>query len=215
MVCFAAACDVDSEDNPVIVPMTPSNSRGGTVTAFRDASVNFQDLQTFAMPDVVAHFTPATGSPLPVSRAFDGDMLDRVRSNLIARGYTPASNPQTTAPDFVVLVGATATANHAAFVSYSWFSYWGFYSGFDSFDPGFDATWGIVYPWNSAAVVSFPRGTIVVDLIPTETVQPVRKTIRSAWAGVATALLDGTLTSADVTAAIDKMFALSPYLRAD
>jgi hypothetical protein len=206
-----AACD-DDDDLDII---DPGDGDGNViVAAFRDTTVNFQNLTTFALPDTVVHFAPATGTPVAVSRQFDDDILARVRQNLLARGYTEATDPANVAPSFVVLVGTTATENSVAFVSYSWFSQWGFYSGFDSFDPGFDSSWGIIYPWApTAGITSFERGTIVVDLIPTLTVQPLGKTINSAWAGIATGLLDGTTSTAEVNAVIDQMFVLSPYLR--
>jgi hypothetical protein len=57
-------------------------------------------------------------------------------------------------------------------------------------------------------------GTLIVDLVPTLSVNPLGKTISSAWAGVAAALLNGTVTATTVTDAINQMFALSPYLTA-
>jgi len=58
-----------------------------------------------------------------------------------------------------------------------------------------------------------PKRIFIVDMIPTgPTINPLAKTVRSVWAGVATSLLAGNITAADVSAAIDQMFALSPYL---
>src|SRR5262249_6986897 len=154
---------------------------------------------------------PVTGTPLAVSREFDQATLDRVRQDFIARGYTEITNPQTVRPDFVVLVGATATQTYNAFVGYSWFSVWGFYSGWGWFAPGFNTTWGIVYPWfGVVGVTSFERGTLVVDLIPTSSVNTTARTIKSAWTGVASSLLDGTINQSTIDAAIDEMFRLSP-----
>ena len=58
------------------------------------------------------------------------------------------------------------------------------------------------------------RGTLVVDLIPTASVNPTTRTIRSAWTGVAASLLDGTIDDNTINAAVDEMFRLSPYLTA-
>jgi hypothetical protein len=167
------------------------------------------------MPDTVVHFAPLTGTPIDISRQFDQTALDRVRQDLLARGYTQVTDPRTVRPDFVVLVGATAAQSYNAFVGYSWFSVWGFYSGWGWFAPGFNTTWGIVYPWfGVVGVTSFERGTLVVDLIPTASVNPTTRTIRSAWTGVAASLLDGTIDDNTINAAVDEMFRLSPYLTA-
>jgi hypothetical protein len=118
-------------------------------------------------------------------------------------------------PDFVVLVGATATQNYNAFAGYSWFTVWGFFPGWGWFKPGFNTTWGIVYPWfGVVGVTAYQRGTLIVDLIPTSEVDVNTRTIRSAWTGVAASLLDGDINSNTINTAIDEMFRLSPYLTA-
>ena len=207
----ATACE-DDEDILIIDPPDPVV---GTVAAFADSMVDFGALHTFSMPDTVVHFAPRSGTALAVPRTFDQDILDQVRENLIARGYVEV-RPDSVAPDFIVLVGATASEQQIAWVSYPWYSVWGFYDGFDSLASDFNASWSIVYPWGSAVTLtSYPRGTIVVDLIPRLSVNPLGRTVNSAWAGVATTILNGTTTSASITAAIDQMFTLSPYLFSD
>jgi hypothetical protein len=115
-----------------------------------------------------------------------------------------------------VLVGTTATTNYNAYVGYSWYGTWGFYSGWGWYSPGFNTSWGIVYPWYPyVGVTAYDRGTLIVDLIPTLQVNPTSQTIRSAWSGVASALLGlGNVNDATISAAIDQMFQLSPYLTA-
>src|SRR6185503_11832036 len=97
-------------------------------------------------------------------------------------------DPAHVAPDFVVLVGATAEQNYLAWAGYSWYSLWGFYAGWGWYAPGFTNGWTIIYPWYPVAgVTTFDTGTLLVDLIPTKTVNPLSQTIRSAWAGAAKA----------------------------
>lgn len=199
-----------NEDNNIVSPIATK-----VIAVFKDSTFNFTTLHTFAMPDTVVHFTPVTGTPLAVTRDFDQTTLDRVRQDLIARGYVEITNPQVVKPDFVVLVGATATQNYNAFAGYSWFSIWGFYAGWGWFKPGFNTTWGIVYPWfGVTGVTAYARGTLIVDLIPTSEVDVTTRTIRSAWTGVAESLLDGDINSNTINTAIDEMFRLSPYLTA-
>jgi hypothetical protein len=72
-----------------------------------------------------------------------------------------------------------------------------------------------VYPWYPyVGITAYDRGTVVVDLIPTLQVNPLNKSVTSAWAGVGTGLLNGTLTVDIVNNAIDEMFRQSPYLTA-
>jgi hypothetical protein len=204
-----SACD-DNNDDFVAIPVITD-----TVVTFHDASFNFQAIQTFSMPDTVVHFAPLTGTPLDVSRAFDQTILSRVRADFISRGYTEDTDPRNVRPDFVVLVGATATQNYNAFVSYPWYGSWGFYSGWGWYAPGFDTSWGIAYPWYpTVGITSYDRGTVVVTLIPTLSVNPLGRSVTAAWAGVATSLLNGTLTTTSVNNAIDEMFRQSPYLTA-
>lgn len=197
-------CGDDDDDitNPVSV-----------VTAVRDQSFNFSSLHTFAMPDTVVQFAPLTGTPLSVPRTFDQVALDEVRLNLLARGYQETTNPAVNQPDFVVLVSTTATTNYDAYATYPWYGYWGFYSGWGWYAPGFTNSWNLVYPWYpTVGVTSYDRGTLLVTIVPTLTVNPLSQTIKSSWAGVASTLLNGTVTANSVSNAVDEMFALSPYL---
>ena len=199
-----AACGDKAEE--IVIP-----SSTVVVTTFRDSTTNFGALTTFAMPDTVIHFQPQTGTAIPVTRQFDATILSQVRADFLARGYTEAA-PGTQA-SFVVLVGATEAANYSAWIGYPWFSVWGYWPGWAFYTPGFDNSWTIVYPWYPAVgVTAYERGTIIVDLIPTAQVNPLNRSIQSAWAGVATGILTTTPTNAAVAAAIDEMFALSPYL---
>ena len=205
------ACNGDGDLFNVIIPAPTT----GVVLTFKDSSFNFTTLHTFTMPDTVIHFAPVTGNAIDITRQFDAVLLNQVRTDFLARGYTEVADPRVTMPDFVVLVGATATQNYNAWVGYNWFGVWGFFPGWGWYAPGFNTSWGIVYPWFPVVgVTAYDRGTIIVDLIPTVSVNPLDKTIRSAWAGVATGLLNGTVTATTITNAVDAMFAQSPYLTA-
>ena len=186
-----------------------------SVTTFHDTAFDFTTLNTFVMPDTVVHLAPLTGTPLEVTREFDQVALQQVRQNLLARGYVEDTIPGTQA-NFVVLVGATATTNYNAFVGYPWFSVWGFWPGWSDFTQGnFDSSWTIVYPWfGIVGTTAYDRGTLIVDMIPTVSVNPLDKSIRSVWAGVATSAVtdSSAITASAVQAAIDQMFTLSPYL---
>jgi hypothetical protein len=207
---FGALTGLGCDDsNDVVVPTINS-----AVAVFKDSSFDFTTLRTFSMPDTIVHLFPLGEAAQAVTRQFDRVAINQVRQDLRARGYVEITNASIR-PDFVVLVGATATPNYNAFVGYPWFTFWGFYRGWAWFSPGFSTTWGIIYPWFSVVgITSFDRGTLIVDLIPTSSVNTTTRTIRSAWTGVAASLLNGSITSVTVSAAVDRMFQLSPYLTA-
>jgi hypothetical protein len=196
----AAACDDVDDDitNP---------SRVAVVT-FNDPAFVFGAQRTFSLPDTVVHLAPLNGVPLAVSREHDDAILASIRENMIARGYVENTSPATVRSDLILLAGVTASEQYAAWQSYPWFSVWGFYPGW-SFEQ-FSNAWGVTYPWTAA---SYTRGTLVVDMIATRSVQPVSQRISSVWAGAAAAALTGAVTDGQIDAAIDEMFALSPYLR--
>jgi len=203
---MTVACGNDDDDIVNVVP-TP------VVKVVNDPTFDFTTLRTFAMPDTVAHLVPQNGTPLVVSREFDRTVLDQVRANLISRGYREVANPAVNQPDFIALVGATAATNYDLYATYSWYPYYSTYSGLLWYTPGFDSSWTLVYPfYSTVGVTSFDRGTFLVTIVPTLTVNPLSKSIRAEWAGTATALLDGNVTSTMVQGAVDQMFAQSPYL---
>lgn len=203
---LAGVISCNDDDDNLVGPLTSG------VAVFKDDAFNFATLRTFSMPDTIVQFTPITGAPLPVTRQFDAVALTRVRQNLFARGYTEVSDPRVATPTFIVLVSSAATNNFNAFANFSWFTAWGFFPGW-AFFPGFATDWGIVFPWvGTTGVASFDRGTLIVEIIPTTSVNTTSRTIRAAWAGVASAALAGSVDANRVAEAVDQMFALSPYL---
>jgi hypothetical protein len=202
---MAVACD-DDDDIVGVIP-TP------VVRVVADPTFNFTTLRTFAMPDTVAHFTSLTGTSISPSREFDRTVLDQVKANLQARGYVQVTNPVINKPDFVVLVGATASQTYDAYSTYSWYPYYGYYSGWGWYTQGFTSDWTLVYPfYASEGVTPLERGTFLVTLVPTLSVNPLSRQIRGEWAGTATSLLNGNVTDNLVKAAVDEMFRQSPYL---
>ncbi len=214
LITVGSLAGVNSCDN--VNPMTTNlvgTATVGLVTTFEDTTFIFGQLHTFAMPDSIVHLFPLTAGPGQVTRMFDQMILNQIRQRLLERGFTEVANPATTRADFIVLPGVTATNGYNAWVGYSWFTFWGFFPGWKFFSPGFTTAWGIVYPWfpiigNS----SYATGTLIVDLIPTSSVNPTNETIQSAWAGVASGAVTGFVSASRLTTAIDQMFALSPFL---
>ena len=200
-----------SDDNDVIIPT-------GSVVTFADSSFDFTTLHTFAMADTVAHLTNVGVNPVPTTTVFDQVILNQVRADLLARGYTEIAEPSVTRPDFVVLTGVSASDNYNAFITANWFANWGTSPIWGWLPAGVDPAWTIIYPWfNPGAVVTFQRTTLIVTIVPTtpQVENPIvgQKQIRAAWAGVATSLLgQQNITNTNVQNAINIMFQQSPYL---
>lgn len=209
-LAVAGSCTNENGLTNLISPTT-----NGIVTTFHDTTFGFTALRTFAMPDTIVALFPTAASPNAVSRMFDQVILNQVRQDLLSRGFTAVTSPVATRPDFVVLVGMTATSKYDAWVGYHWFKFWGFSPVWNFFTPRFTDAWGIVYPWfGLIGATSYDQGTLIIDVIPTASVDRQRQTIQSAWAGVAAGILDGPVNSARLTTVIDQMFALSPFFTA-
>lgn len=173
--------------------------------------------RTYAMPDTVVHLkTTLSGQEtVPVSRAFDAQILADVARNLEALGFLRELAPREHRPDVVVLVGVTATKEVEAWVSYPWFGWWGFYPGWGFF-PGWNASWGIAYPWAGAvSAYTWTQGTLIVDMVDTRNFDVAAQRIHSVWAGALNGVLeaDSPNASARLENGINEMFRLSPYLK--
>jgi len=206
---FVSACE---DDDDLVGPQLI-----GAVEAFRDPNADFAAPTTFALVDSVVHLAPfvQNGVTLSVSRAHDQAVIDRVRLNLLARGYVEETDALNNGADMYVLIGASAQENFQAWVTYPWYTWYGFY-GFEPVATPYDASWAIVYPWSGAAVsiTSFDRGSLVVTVVGGgPQINPLAKQINAMWAGVAVAVLNGTVTQDVMLAAIDEMFIESPYFR--
>ena len=206
---FVSACE---DDDDLVGPQLI-----GAVEAFRDPNADFTAPTTFALVDSVVHLAPfvQNGITLDVSRAHDQVVIDRVRLNLLARGYVEETDPANNGADMYVLIGAAAQERYQAWVSYPWYEWYGFYP-FEPVATPYDETWGIVYPWSGSAVAitSVDRGALLVTVFAGgPQINPLAKQVNAMWSGVAVAALNGAVTQDVVLSAIDEMFIESPYFR--
>lgn len=188
------------------------------VVTHRDPNFDFGAAQTFALPDSVVHLTSPTGVPLAVSREFDAVIIQSLRENMVARGYTEVTNVATDTADLILLPAVSASEQFEAWVSFNWFGNWGFFPGFDF--GNFNNDWGLFFPWASTVgVETFERGTLLVQMISTAGTDTTGRTLDVVWAGAAIGILNPNRTfalgSARIDAAIDEMFFQSPYIQAD
>jgi hypothetical protein len=210
------------------------SSETDTVVTVRAHAYDFSKNRTYDIPDTVADLCNASVKPpppdggggegggIPVSslvdcenltHAFDSVILDEVRRELEGLGYVRIDKNANEAPDVVMLVGGIAANNWVAYSAYPWYYY---YPG-GGYWYDYYYGWGVYYPYYPVtAVVNYPTGTIVMDLVSLKDADPSRKRIPSIWVGA----INGLLAAGDVNATtriqstIDQAFAQSQYLRA-
>ena len=186
------------------------------VITAHDDTVTFTSFTTFALLDSVVHIDTdsliATEDSL-LSRDNDVLILATIKAGIVGMGYIEETDPMTTTPDVLFLVGAWAGLNTAYF-SYGWWPYYGWYPYYGPccYGPGYG--WG--YPSGGVGSVSYTTGTLVITMLDpsrpgTEMNAPV------LWTAGINGLLEGSATglTARITRAIDQAFAQSPYLSAN
>ena len=182
-----------------------SLSQLASVTTLVDSQAPLRNARTFALPDTIVHLTPTTG---PGVMRHDGDqqMIDRVRSELIALGWQEITDVAAERPDVVVLMAVSEQTNTG--VAYAgWWSYWGWWPGWPV---GYGADWGWGYPAN-AVTFTYDTGTLLITMLDVQHGDASSRRVPLLWA----AGVNGVLTSSSLQGAltgIDQAFTQSPYL---
>jgi hypothetical protein len=205
-----SSCGLDSGFNSV--------ADFDVVITVYDDTADFGALNTYAMPDSVAHLDvlAARGDDARVSRAYDRVILDEVASNLEAAGYEREESPEENGADFVVLVSVTST-DWEVWASYGWYDYWGWYGGWDYWGgyPGY----GYYYPpcYECGTVTEFSTGSIIIDMLDVNNADEQNEIMPIIWTAGINGLLEGTVSSVSdrIVDNVEQAFAQSPYLEAD
>lgn len=183
-----------------------------------DKQFDFKTLSTFAMPDTVAIIVD--GKAGEIKDFNDQQILDKVKANFEALGYTyvpnatPTANatPQTTngTPSFLVTVSAVSVRNFTYYYD-NWYNSWSYW--WNSYWPGFDF-YPPYYSWYPTSIVySYQSGSIVIEMVSTTARED--KKLNVYWTGIADGILTGD-TAYDQTQlqnGIDQCFLQSPYLK--
>jgi len=211
------------------------SSETDTVVTIRAHAYDYTKNRTYDMPDTVADLcgkelgAPPTdggeggdGNGTPVSdvvdceaitHTFDTLILDTVRRNLESLGYVHVAADATEPPDVVMLVGALAANNWFAYTAYPWYSY---YPGYGYWYGGYYG-WDAYYPYYPVtAVVNYPTGSVLMNLVSLKDADPAKQRIPSIWLGSVNGLLSAgdASTTTRITTTINQAFAQSSYLRA-
>jgi hypothetical protein len=189
-----------------------------TVSTLFDANADWGSFQTYALPDTIVHIIGEDQDSLPISRMFDQDILDLVRSRIEEYGYELEPDPVSNPPDVVFLVSVTASENWVGWVSPPWWDYWGWWPGWGYYPPAWGPGWGWGYPCcGSIGVARFTTGTLFVDLLDPKSPFEEDLLIPIYWTAAVNGLLTGTGPSPvmldRITRGVNQAFDQSPYLQ--
>lgn len=163
---------------------------------------------TFALPDTVIDVgDPDDDGYIEYDHRFDPTIKERVRSNLLALGWTEIPEDQisdTNQPDVVVMLTALLSKNTA--VS-GYPPYWGWWPGWGYYPPG----WGYPCCWT---VVQYETGSISMDM--GDYPEQGEEVLFVPWAGRINGLLQSSSSDSQTRTrlerGIDQAFAQSQYL---
>jgi len=197
----------------------PGDSPLGDVTAtLYDTAKDFSAYKTNATPSTatfsMADSVKDAGDPddpgyQPVNHDYDAQLLGRIRSNLIARGWEEVTEAEALAgerADVGILVSALVTENTEIYASYppyygGWWG-WGYYPPYGG--------WG--YPC-CTTVVQYTTGTILIDMVGLADGDPIAETYPIPWSARINGLVSTVnITSTRINTVIDQAFSQSPYL---
>lgn len=168
---------------------------------------DYKQNKTYTLPSripIVRNTKPAVGDTLPAAVA--QPLLEKIRSNMSAYGYTEIKPGDPGRPDVALTSVALQTTYVGAYYPY-WWDYWGWYPW---------GSWG--YPWgpgwypSGIYYYSYDTGSLLINMsTPTASQEGAVNTV---WLGAVKGLLDGTTSNVQRTATgIDQAFAQSTYLK--
>ncbi len=178
------------------------------VTTVYDTAFNYQTNRTFFQLDTVLHLrdTANPGDTVSISRQFDQQMINLVRTNMVNLGYIDSTPTQTFQPDVLTSISITASRNYTAYTFYPWWGYPGFGWPCCVGGPG----WG----WPTTVVSSYRVGTIFIDMIDVD--QSITTgTIEVIWDGAINGPFEGSepVSMERIDRTFNQAFAQSEYLR--
>jgi len=163
---------------------------------------DFASKGTYAMPDKIVKVTGNLvegEEPEFVPDITGKPILARIESNMTAYGWTRvdiSANPEL----------LLAPASWETTTVFYWYDYWYYWWG--GYYPGWG--WGGYYP--PVYYDSYTTGTLVMTLIDKDVVGANGNPL-TQWAGSVSGIMTGTYNATRMNTAIDKAFAISPYLK--
>ena len=171
---------------------------------------DFKSKRTYAIPDSVVKISgdnivdpDGDGKPTFVSQPYAVAIIDQVKSNMAAYGWTLVSKNSN--PDIIVLPSAMTTTN--IYYYYDWW-YWDWWYG---------GGWGWYYPccYYPAYVTGYRSGSVLVQLIDRSSLNPNNDNAAVVWTCIFNGLAEGSTSSivTRIQTNIDAGFRQSPYLK--
>lgn len=159
---------------------------------------NYAGKTTYAMPDKIVKITGKVidegGTPEYIQNS--KRILDMIEANMTTYGWTKVDVDAD--PDLLLLPAAWETTT-----IYYWYDYWYWWYG---------GYWGWYYPYYPpVSYSSYSTGTLLMSIVDPNEVSTDEFPIK-VWTGVINGLLTGSYNETRIREAIDKAFAISPYL---
>jgi hypothetical protein len=167
---------------------------------------DFGTKTTYSMPDRIVKITgnlQEGDAPSFIPDATAALILAQIEENMTALGYERVSLVSEGA-DLLLLPASWETTT----ISY-WYDYWGWWYG--GYYPGWG--WGGYYPYYPpVSVTAYTTGTLMMNLID-KTEYGANGNPITQWSGIINGVLTNSYDATRINEAIDKAFAISPYLK--
>jgi hypothetical protein len=178
-----------------------------------DEDFNFNDKQTYFMPDTVNFETNDKDISDEVVRGFEELILNQIESNMSARGYERVDSTAAEAPDLFIGVDVFAIDNSGV----AWIPGGGWWGGYYPPGWGWGGWGGWYYPPYYGIGYSYKTGTVLISMADPNATDVPEDEVKVVWFGG----LDGLLSSSTdanetrVRQGIDQAFDQSPYLQSN
>jgi hypothetical protein len=159
-----------------------------------EKSFDFASAGTYAMPDQVVKVTGNLiegQDPEFVSEPYNTQILNKIKSNMTALGWTQVEDPANADLTLMPAVWTNTTVVY-------WYDYWCWYYYYY-------CGWGYYYPYYT----TYTTGTMVMTMVASGEgyVEP-----SSVWTAAINGLLSGSSDVSRINKSIDQAFIQSPYL---
>lgn len=178
------------------------------VVTHYDPEIDFQKYATFAVADTLLEPGKPEDDDSSLPSGLKDLIVSEVETQMVRIGYVLESDPQSNAPDLIMVCSVTQTKWTGYVPGYPWYPGYGWgpwYPGYGGYYPGYSP--GYTY--------SYDTGTVLVEMADYATLDPGSSTIDIVW----TSGVNGVLSSSSsyneerVQSGIDQAFTQSPYLK--
>ncbi len=177
-----------------------------------DETFDFSQVRTYIMPDTVmpVYDPDHPEDAEPVDKQMQKLILDEVANQLDLIGYERIYDTINGYPDLYI----TNTVLSSTWVEYYWdywYYYWGYYPYWPFYWGGGYYPW---YPWGTPVVYSYTTGTVLIQMMDPNNVDPETEQIPVVWIGAINGLAEGGQANINerVRRGIQQVFKQSDYL---